>query len=159
MLNNNGIVRWSDEYSIGLEAIDAQHMALIELVNDLWRAIASNAPVEVSQRLLERLEHYTVAHFGAEETMMRALEYPDFAAHKLAHAKFVHRIQTERQHLLQGKKLSLDILHFLRDWLVNHILVSDRAYARFCKEKQQPMGFFGRLFSRFRGAGSEALSA
>ncbi|WP_303784917.1 bacteriohemerythrin [Azovibrio restrictus] len=159
MLNKNGIVHWSEEYSIGLETIDAQHMALIELVNDLWRAIASNAPVEVSQRLLERLEHYTVAHFGAEESMMRALQYPDFATHKLAHAKFVHRIQAERQHLLQGRNLSLDILHFLRDWLVNHILVSDKAYARFCAEKEQPMGFFSRLFSRLRGTDREALSA
>lgn len=152
MLNHHGIVQWSEAYSLGLEAIDAQHMTLIEVMNDLWHAITTNAPLEVSQRLLERLEYYTVAHFGAEESMMRSLDYPDFAAHKLAHAKFVHRIQSERQHVLQGKKMSLDILHFLRDWLVNHIQVSDKAYARFCAEKQQPSSFFSRFFARLRSS-------
>ena len=159
MLKTTGVVRWSEEYSIGLSEIDQQHMALIELMNDLWRAIASNAPVEVSERLLERLEHYTVAHFGAEETMMRALEYPGFPAHKLSHAKFVHRLQEERQQLLQGKKLSLDILNFLRDWLISHIQVSDRAYAVFCAEKKRPMGFIGRFFARFKGGAGSDMQA
>lgn len=157
MLKSTGIVHWSDDYAIGLNEIDQQHMALIDLMNDLWRAIAANAPVEVSERLLEQLEHYTVAHFGAEETMMRTLEYPDFAAHKLAHAKFVSRLQAERQQLLQGRKLSLDILHFLRDWLINHILVSDKAYADFCAEKNRPMGFITRLFARFKGSAGDEM--
>lgn len=149
MQQNSGAVRWCDTYSIGLAEIDAQHMMLIELMNELWQAIASNAPNEVSEKLLERLEHYTVAHFGAEETLMRTLDYPDFPGHKLAHAKFVLRLKTERQHLLRGKKPGLEMLNFLRDWLIQHILVSDRAYADYIAGRQKPeKGLLGSWFSR-----------
>jgi hemerythrin len=119
-------------------------------MNDLWGAIAANASTQECDRIFEQLEIYTVAHFGAEETMMQALAYPNLAEHRLAHREFVQRIKRERAGLQAGRRLGLDITHFLRDWLVKHILVNDRAYADFYEQRSKPSGFLGRFFSRFR---------
>jgi hemerythrin-like metal-binding protein len=150
MANGSKVIQWSDSYCIGLAEIDDQHKTLIDLMNDLWKAITVNASVQDCEKILQRLEHYTVAHFGAEETMMRTIAYPDFDAHQAAHQQFVKRLQAETLRLRQGEKLSLDILHFLRDWLVNHILVNDKAYAAYFAAKDKPAGFLGRFFSHFK---------
>jgi hemerythrin-like metal-binding protein len=152
MASVSKVVQWSDSYSLGLPEIDDQHKTLIDLMNDLWAAIAANAPIEDNQKILLRLEQYTVAHFGAEETMMRTMGYPDFEAHRAAHQGFVKRLQAEGERLQKGERLNLDILHFLRDWLVNHILVSDKAYAAYLAAANKPAGFLGRFFSRFMHA-------
>lgn len=84
--------------------------------------------------------------------MMRTLDYPDFDTHHYAHQQFVKRLQSEKSNLQNGKKPGLDILHFLRDWLVNHILVNDKAYAGYYADRNKPAGVIGRFFSRFKMA-------
>lgn len=146
------VVQWLDSYCIGLPEIDDQHQTLVDLINDLWAAIAANAPIEDSAKILGRLEQYTIAHFAAEETMMRMINYPDFENHQRAHRHFVERLQAEKARHQKGEKLSLDILHFLKDWLVNHILVNDKAYAAYYTNQNKPTGFLGRFFSKFKVA-------
>ena len=146
-------VAWSDAYCIGLQEIDDQHHSLVDLINALWSAIATNLPSAECEHIFEQLEIYTVSHFGAEETMMQALEYPELSAHRMAHRAFVGRIQSERQKLRGGQRPGLDIIHFLRDWLIDHILVNDRAYADFIAHRSRPAGFLGRFFTRWRSGG------
>lgn len=152
MASSSQIVQWTDSYRIGLDEIDAQHKTLIDLMNALWQAISSNASDVECRSILEKLELYTITHFSAEETMMRTMAYPDFDAHQEAHRQFVKRLQEEMLRIQNGDKPTLNILHFLRDWLVNHILVKDKAYATFYASKEQPAGFLGRFFSRFKVA-------
>jgi hemerythrin-like metal-binding protein len=151
MPSGHKVIQWSDSYRIGLAEIDDQHQSLIDLMNELWTAITTNAPPEYCRRILSRLELYTIEHFGAEEIMMRTIDYPDFFAHQGAHRQFVGRLQAEIRRLDAGESLTLDILHFLKDWLVNHILVNDRDYAAFFAAKNKPVGFLGRFFSRLTG--------
>lgn len=152
MASTSQIVQWSDSYLIGLGEIDDQHKTLIDLMNALWQAISSNAGDMECKNVLAKLERYTITHFSAEETMMRTMGYPDFDGHQRAHKQFVERLQEEKRQIENGNKLTLDILHFLKDWLVNHILVKDKAYAAFFADKERPEGFLGRFFSRFKVA-------
>lgn len=145
------LVTWSEAFHIGLPEIDDQHMMLVNLMNDLWAAIAANAPVSRCDEILARLENYTVAHFTAEEIMMRTLGYPELERHKAAHLEFVKRIQAERGRVAEGERPTLNILHFLQDWLIKHILVNDKAYADFYASRQQPRGLLGRFFAKFKG--------
>jgi hemerythrin-like metal-binding protein len=100
-------------------------------------------------KVLTDLEHYTVTHFAAEEEFMRATEYPHLARHKEAHQVFILRIARERAEILDGGHLTLDIVEFLRDWLVNHILVADKAYAKHYRRASNAKSLLTRLFQRF----------
>lgn len=146
------IVDWQNAYSLGMPEIDEQHKALFELINELWGAIVKRASIENQMLVIEGLERYTIAHFTAEETFMRAIKYSKFDVHKQMHDQFIQRIADEKTRLLNGHGFSLDVLYFLKDWLVNHILVSDQDYAHFSHAMaQSSTSFLARFFSGFWG--------
>lgn len=144
------IVAWNDGYSVGMLEIDEQHKALFDTINRLWSVLigGKGSDGEVL-RLIDELERYTVAHFTAEEIFMAQADYPDLAPHKVLHKNFVQRIADERLAVSQGKSLSLDLLHFLKDWLVDHILVQDQQYAVYCRQDKKRSSGLGGLFKRF----------
>lgn len=143
------LIEWSDSYSLGLNEIDEQHKSLLDLINKIWQSIVDKSEKEVVFGLVDELERYTLAHFAAEETFMRVTNYPDFPAHKREHQAFVSRVVDEKRRAIQAGGLSLDLMHFLRDWLADHILVSDKAYADFTqKSKPREGSLLGRLFRR-----------
>lgn len=143
------IVNWQDSYSVGMAEIDEQHRALFDTVNRLWAAIIGKGEPAVVLALLDELEGYTVQHFSAEEIFMRQNGFPDFERHKKLHAVFVQRMAQERRAAAAGKSLSLDLLHFLKDWLIEHIQVEDQRYAAFCRESKKKDLGLGGLFKRF----------
>lgn len=144
------LVEWQENYSLGLEHIDKQHRSLFELINKIWHAIVGRSDKADVFKLVDELEHYTLAHFAAEESFMDLTGYPDLTEHKREHEKFVTRVAEEKGRALQVGALSLDLVHFLSDWLINHILVSDKAYARFSKQSaKRDDSLMGRLFKRF----------
>lgn len=142
---------WTNAYSIGIPEIDAQHMELVDIMNRLWDALIRRAEHGETTALIEALERYCVAHFRAEETMMQVAAYPDIDRHKHAHAQFVGEIAAKKAEIAQGGELPLDLLHYLRDWLLKHILVADRHYADFYSAQNKPRGFFGRFFGKLAG--------
>lgn len=148
----DSVVIWNDAYSIGMPEIDEQHKVLFDLINQLWGAIVNRSTVEQQVKLIEKLEHYTISHFTAEETFMRAFEYPDFDNHKKIHELFVKKIAQEKANLQATQHLSLDILNFLKDWLIDHIMVSDKAYAKYCREKATPTSFVSKFFKGLFGS-------
>lgn len=143
------IVTWDERYSVGMSEIDAQHQALFETINRLWSAIVDKSNREQILMLIDELERYTVAHFSAEEKFMESTAYPDLAAHRQLHQTFVQRIATERQDVSAGKSISLDLLRFLKDWLVQHIQVEDQRYAAHCRQDPQRSSGLSGLFKRF----------
>lgn len=112
------LVQWDDSYSLGLEQIDDQHKVLFDIMNQLWSAIVRRAEGSEMQRILDELERYTVSHFSAEEAFMLSAGFAGVDEHRRQHAGFVERIRSARSDLRQGKEVSLELLHFLRDWLV-----------------------------------------
>jgi hemerythrin len=143
------LVRWSQQYALGLDEIDEQHRVLIVLINDIWKAIVKREDKTKLFELVGELEKYTIAHFAAEEAFMRVTDYPGFPQHKIEHQKFVDRVAKERQLAVEQGVLSLDLMYFLRDWLIDHILMSDKAYVENTKRaKAKEGGLLSRFFGR-----------
>ena len=149
----NSQVAWSADYALDLPEIDEQHKYLFQLINEVWRAVANKADRDNALGVISALEHYTVTHFAAEEAFMREQQYSRYHEHRAEHEKFVARIVLEKSGVKAGSFLSLDLVHFLRDWLVQHIRFSDRAYAdEFrIREKAAAKGSLGKFFKRFLG--------
>lgn len=143
------LIAWEDNYSIGMNEIDEQHQVLFDIINHLWEEVISRDRGAKVLSTLEELERYTVTHFTAEETFMRTHDYSGFEAHKKQHDGFIGRLRKEREAVEAGAPVSLDMINFLKDWLINHILVQDKTYAAEFKPKKLNNGlggFFARLF-------------
>lgn len=143
------LVTWSDEFSLGMPEVDAQHKALIDLINRVWISLVKKANHEQTLKIVEELEKYTLTHFTVEEIFMREIAYSQFDEHKKEHEKFVARIAQEKMKIVAGHPVTLDMLHFLRDWLINHILVSDKRYAEEYKKRSGSSSILGKFFKRF----------
>lgn len=143
------LIEWQSHYNLGLDEIDEQHRSLVELINKIWNSIVGKSDQETVLLLVEELEKYTLAHFAAEETFMRVTDYPEFGKHKVEHHDFIQKVALAKKTAIRTGAFTLDTMYFLRDWLVDHILVSDKHYAKFSLQKNESKsGLLSRLFKR-----------
>ncbi len=121
---------WNESFSVGVDEFDEDHQRLVDLINDVLRAHREGASREETLRILDSLAQYTVEHFGREEELMQAHGYPWYEDHKAKHEKFVNTVTDFQEKFKSGEvqELTDDVLKFLMDWLVSHILNDDKAY-------------------------------
>lgn len=129
-------INWTNDYNTGFTKIDSQHMKLVALINDLQEAMKAGKAKDVMARIIKELADYTITHFSIEEKFMAQNKYISFVPHKKSHDDFVDKIKDFQKKVENGQSsVSIDMLNFLRDWLLKHILVSDKQYVPFFTEK------------------------
>lgn len=125
------LITWSDDFSVNIKEIDNQHRQLIELINQLQRAMREGKGANVLNDILQRLIDYTDYHFSTEERLMEAYNYPGFVNHRAQHQALTRKVQEfQRQYRQNPTGLSVQLLNFLKEWLTEHILKSDKQYTR-----------------------------
>jgi len=121
------LITWSSMFSVGVGEIDNQHKKLIDLINQLNDAMQAGKSTDVLGKVLAELVNYTVYHFGYEESLMGQHKYEDSPAHKDEHKKFVATAGDFKKKFDSGSAvISVEIMNFLRDWLTNHIMKTDK---------------------------------
>ncbi len=127
---------WRDDLSVGLESIDEQHRWLLEATNRLHDEMSQDVRHrEVIIEVIEGLIDYTVNHFIMEEELFYRHGYPDADAHKALHDHFTKTLLDILSHYEEGKEIGAEVLELLKNWLVQHIMVVDKAYVPFLAEK------------------------
>ena len=123
-------IAWNDRLSVDVPTIDNEHKELIGILNQLYDAIHKGAPHDTLSHTLERLTGYTQFHFTHEEALFTQSTYPDAKRHRLEHANAVAWLTEIQRKYDQGISagLSLELVNFLKDWLFDHILGTDRQY-------------------------------
>lgn len=122
---------WSDSLAVGNTFIDQDHQKLIEMVNRLHLLMQEGKGKEVLGKVLHNLITYTQEHFRREEELMHKLGFSGMEDHKIEHQKLLRQVLDLQIKYDSGSgTLSIQVLHFLRDWLVNHIGKSDAVLAR-----------------------------
>lgn len=121
------LIAWSNMLSTGVTEQDNQHKKLIDLINQLNDAMKDGKGNEVMGKVLAELVNYTVFHFGYEEKLMAQYKTDDTPAHKAEHVKFVQTAGDFKRKFDSGNAVvSVEIMNFLRDWLTNHIMKTDK---------------------------------
>jgi hemerythrin-like metal-binding protein len=115
---------WTRLMSVGNEAIDSEHKTLINMVNDIERAIRRRDSAALVQtfKLFEDAVHL---HFRNEARIAHAIDYP-FEEHKLEHLYVLNEIQIMKKELVsnEGKWSESSAEHyygFLSEWTTMHI--------------------------------------
>lgn len=126
------MIKWKDEYSMGVEKIDEQHKHLVEIANKAYDVLKNDIYVDKFDKIVEilkELEDYTVYHFDSEEEYMKEIFYDGYFMHKIEHQQFIEKIKgIDLQKVDENQdKYLLDILNFIADWLVKHIIEKDKA--------------------------------
>ncbi len=119
---------WTEQYSVSNTIIDQQHQKLVNLINNLHTAMSNGEGEEYIGSLLGDLVAYTKYHFSAEESIMKTHNYPGLEEHQEKHRKMTEQVLKLQQRHHNGERLTLEVMHFLRDWLTKHILKTDKQY-------------------------------
>lgn len=123
---------WADEFCTGLAKVDQEHMRLVEIINELHDAMLERRANEAIREIVDEMAEYAASHFSTEERLMLRHNYPRYRQHRLQHDVFTNKV-IDLQKRLDEKMLvlSLEVITFLRDWLANHILRSDKELGAF----------------------------
>ena len=120
---------WDKKYSVGVKEIDSQHGKMIDYINELENAMHAEDTRETIVKVLNGLVTYTKEHFETEEKYFRQFDYEDTEAHISEHMNLISDVDKLIYKFAIGEELSLaSILKFLENWLLEHILDSDKKY-------------------------------
>ena len=132
--------KWKEDFSVNVEKVDEQHQELFRLGSELYGIVSLKDGVDRYDEMLailDELANYTVHHFEFEEGMMRENGYPDYEDHKVQHDNFIKKVQSVRAEDVEEKqkKIGMDLIIFLANWIEKHILVTDMKYKEFLNSK------------------------
>lgn len=124
-----------NELSIGNIDIDNDHMRLLELLQDLFNLTEFNSNREDFAKILSGLTDYALLHFKKEEMYMQEFSYPKLTEHKRSHQKYIYKVAMYNHNLSRINPPSPnEIIDFLEEWWINHILDKDLDYENYKKE-------------------------
>ena len=131
------LMEWNDKLSVGVREIDEDHKRLIAMLNELFDAMQLGHGKEVLTKTLDGMILYTRTHFAREEKYFEVYSYPDAAAHKAQHDALTKQVLEIQAKYRAGATtvLSLEVLSFLRSWLLKHIMATDKQYGAFLISK------------------------
>lgn len=124
-------IDWTEEFSVNVREIDAHHKKLLDYINILHQSLLDNKGSEAQKIIVDGMVDYTDFHFTSEERLMLRHNYPRYQKHKLEHGKFTAMaLDLQKRINGSGFVLTLEILAFLKNWLQEHILVSDKEFSQ-----------------------------
>jgi len=120
---------WKDIPGIAEVDFDEQHKKLFDMADEIQHAMHEGSGDTILHEHLADMISFTQAHFGAEEQSMRTHNYPGLDKHKREHDRLIEQIMDLQNKLQEGGKVfSMDVIYFLRYWIMNHVTNSDTAY-------------------------------
>ena len=124
------LMTWTEKMSVGVKVLDDDHKKLVSMLNELHDGLQAGHGKEALGKILDGLINYTKIHFGREEQFFAKTAYADSAAHKKEHDELTRQVIDVQQKYKSGavSTLSLEVMNFLKNWLIQHIQGSDKKY-------------------------------
>jgi hemerythrin len=121
---------FKDEFRTGIESIDEEHKRLFEITDKAYETLMDDFipdKYDYIVEILNELKEYSVTHFQHEEEYMMSIRYKKLFSQKAEHEEFMEKVSAyDLSQLDENQKDAiLEILDFLNDWLIHHILESD----------------------------------
>jgi len=130
------VIKWRDSYNTGVAQFDQEHHKIIELIDAMYIALRDKQGKEIIEKVCREAVSYTEVHLANEEQALISINYPDLEEQMTEHARMKREVE-KFQELIAGNYTegATGLYHFLRDWLINHILVIDKKYGSYFQKE------------------------
>ncbi|MBD7911846.1 MULTISPECIES: hemerythrin family protein [Clostridium] len=119
-----------DEYRTGVKFIDEQHEKIFDIADRTYMLLKNDLTIDKYDKvveLMDELREYTKFHFKEEEAYMDKIGFKRMFTQKVEHAEFIKKLDDMDLSTIDENQdqYIMNILQFLSDWLVEHILEKD----------------------------------
>ncbi|MBF0196089.1 MAG: bacteriohemerythrin [Planctomycetes bacterium] len=129
-------MKFSDIFDVQVPECNDQHIKIIYYINQIHHLVKKSAELEEIKSVLNQLAEFTVGHFAHEEELFQKYDFPDTIVHKAAHEKLLASVGEILQKIEKGEEMNLiEVLAFLRTWLIEHIMGMDMKYGDYLTSK------------------------
>lgn len=122
------------QLELEIREIDNQHrelIAILQQTNDLQYTGIKRKKIYIPV-IIRKLFYYSQYHFSYEEEHMAQGGYEKLKSHQDLHRDFIRKIREFAEKYNRGtEELTDEIILFLKDWTINHIIQEDRDYKDF----------------------------
>ncbi len=122
---------FKDEYKTGIDKIDEEHKRLFEIADQVYEVLMDEFipdKYDYIVEILNELKDYAETHFTNEEEYMASIGYKKLFTHKVEHHDFIEKLNEYDLDAIDEnqKEAIMELLTFLSNWLVDHILKNDK---------------------------------
>jgi hemerythrin-like metal-binding protein len=132
---------WNESFLTGIAKIDEQHKVLVNTLNEAYTRLGDTPNHELLDGITRNLLSYALYHFETEESLMKASGYHEVhpennEQHHAEHRGFSQTVVDVRNGIKDGRLVSREeLISFLSNWLVNHILNTDKKLGDYLTER------------------------
>ena len=120
------LIKWRDEFALGISSIDHEHQQLIALINDLHDDLGRPNSLSTVPYFLGELYAEISAHFALEEKLMHDHAYEHYEAHKTDHERLLDDILDLMDSYESGEDIDIDAFaDRLKHWFTDHFRTHD----------------------------------
>jgi len=132
--------KWKENFSVNVKKLDEQHKEIFNIGNFVYDLISMKDDIDRYDEImvaLNKLRDYAKYHFETEEKLMLEHGYPKYEEHKEQHDSFIAKINSLDEDAIDEdkKKIGLDLIMFIANWIEQHILREDMDYKQFFNER------------------------
>ncbi len=104
---------------------------MFEVINELLDAINANNTEEHLGNIIESLIKYKMFHFTTEEKYFNDFNYEGKEDHIARHKEFNDKlIMMRAKYPTYSVEFAFELVDFLENWLINHLMVTDQKYVK-----------------------------
>ena len=133
------MIRWSDDFKIGIEVIDEQHKTLFNIAENLHELLMLPHHTDRYDEiitLVNELKEYTKFHFNEEEKIMLTVSYNKLFSHKVMHNDFIEKMDSIDIYKVEENqtKYLLELVDCITIWITEHIMKTDKYLGEWYEE-------------------------
>ncbi|MDX8411417.1 MAG: bacteriohemerythrin [Mariprofundaceae bacterium] len=138
-MTESQLLTWESNHSVSDPKLDAQHKKLLDIASELQDVLHQGKSDELLLSHFNTLITCTQAHFASEEDSMRRHHYPGLTCHKSAHDSLIQQALSLQRQIDEGEQVfSMDIICFIRHWIIHHVETADARYGAYLEDKTPP---------------------
>jgi hemerythrin len=126
---------WENKYSVGVAELDNQHKRMFATINELIDLLGNKPTNEALLLIVESLVQYKKFHFATEENYFKQFNYAGADEHINEHKMFNEKLEILKSEFGGDPiQFSYELVDFLEDWLIHHLMTTDHKYISCFKE-------------------------
>ena len=132
------MIRWKKIYETNISEIDILNKELVSIINEFYKSVLIDNINDQAENLIIQMIETSQKLFSEEKRLFEIYAYSEDEkfSHLEEHNIFMEVLIKAKKNVKKGDIIiCYKLADILRNWLVNHLLITDREFAEFVRKR------------------------